>query len=247
MGCAKVGKRLVRVSDSPCARYPAGVLETLSFETAAAPGATVIILHGLGADGSDFVPIAQELDLAQVGGARFVFPHAPVLPVTINGGYRMRAWYDILGTEMQGVQDEAGLRRSMQLVEQLLLQEKARGMPASRIVLAGFSQGCAMALLTGLRHAETLAGIAGLSGYLPLASATAAERSGANAHTPVFLAHGTQDDVVIHKRGADSRDALQQLGYAVEWHEYPMGHAVCMEEIHDLNRWLVQVLARSER
>jgi phospholipase/carboxylesterase len=247
MGCAQVGQRAVRVSDSPCARYAAPVLETLSFETTGAPGATVIILHGLGADGNDFVPVAQELELDAVGGARFVFPHAPVMPVTINGGYRMRAWYDILGTEMQGAQDEAGLRRSMQEVEALLEQEQARGMPSSRIVLAGFSQGCAMALLTGLRHAEPLAGIAGLSGYLPLAQATASERHAANASTPVFLAHGTDDEIVVHRRGADSRDLLERLGYRVEWHDYPMGHSVCMEEIHDLNRWLLQVLAVKDR
>lgn len=218
-------------------------LQTLETETGPRPAATLIVLHGLGADGNDFVPIAQELDLHAVGPVRFVFPHAPVLPVTINGGYRMRAWYDILGTEMQGAQDETGLRRSREAVEELLQREQARGMPANRIVLAGFSQGCAMALLTGLRHAEPLAGIVGLSGYLPLADTTAAERNEANARTPVFLAHGSFDEVVVARRAHDSRDALEQLGHEVEWHEYPMGHTVSMEEIADLNRWLLRVLS----
>jgi len=245
---------LIPLSDSPGerARYPRlrsvrkapAVLETITIETAPDPRATVLILHGLGADGNDFAPIAQELQLDAVGPVRFVLPHAPVMPVTINGGYRMRAWYDILGTETQGVQDEPGLRRSMALVEELIAHEKQRGMPASRIVLAGFSQGCAMALLTGLRHAEPLAGIAGMSGYLPLVEHTVAERTPANAGTPIFLAHGLHDDIVVFERGAGTRDALALLGYPVEWHEYPMPHSVCMEEIRDLNDWLLKVLAR---
>lgn len=218
------------------------VPDAIELQTAPQPRTSIIILHGLGADGNDFVPIAQELDLEAVGPVRFIFPHAPVMPVTINAGYRMRAWYDILGTEQQGLQDEAGLRRSMLLVEALLLREEGRGMPASRIVLAGFSQGCAMALLTGLRHAQRLAGIAGLSGYLPLSQSTAAERSPANMDTPIFLAHGTHDDIVIAGRGEASRDELRALGYGVEWHEYPMGHSVCMEEIADLNAWLLRIL-----
>jgi phospholipase/carboxylesterase len=219
-------------------------LESIEAQTGDEPGATVIVLHGLGADGNDFVPIAQELDLDAVGPVRFVFPHAPVMPVTINGGYRMRAWYDILGTESQGRQDEAALRRSLAAVESLIARETGRGIPASRIVLAGFSQGCAMALMTGVRHAQALAGIVGMSGYLPLAGHTVAERSPANAQTPIFLAHGTEDAVVVLQRGADSRDALRSLGYAVEWHEYPMGHSVCMEEIADLNAFLLKALAR---
>ena len=217
--------------------------EIIEVETGPAPRATIIIMHGLGADGTDFVPIAQELDLAPVGPVRFVFPHAPVMPVTINGGYRMRAWFDILGTEMQGRQDEAGLRQSMASIEELLAEERKRGTPASRIVLAGFSQGCAMALLTGLRHAERLAGIAGLSGYLPLAATTAAERSPANAATPIFLAHGSHDEMIVLPRAQSSRDTLRELGYDVAWHEYPMGHSVCMEEIADLNAWLLRALA----
>lgn len=217
-------------------------METIEFETGPEPRASILILHGLGADGNDFVPIAEELDLEPVGPVRFVFPHAPVMPVTINGGYRMRAWYDILGTERQGIEDEAGLRASMALVEELLTREEAR-MQSTRIVLAGFSQGCAMSLITGLRHAKPLAGIAGLSGYLPLAARTKDERSEANLRTPVFLAHGNADEMVVPERGRASRDQLKALGHAVEWHEYDMPHSVCMEEIRDLESWLQKVLA----
>ncbi len=220
-------------------------LETIETETGPNPGATVIVLHGLGADGNDFVPIAQELDLAAVGPVRFVFPHAPVMPVTINNGYRMRAWYDILGMDLVLREDEAGLRLSQGAVEELLEREKKRGIPAGRIVLAGFSQGAAMSLLTGLRHKERLAGIAGLSGYLPLAQSTATERSDANALTPIFMGHGQHDNVVDIERGKTSREVLRALGYEVEWHEYPMAHSVCMEEVADLNRWLVKVLAKT--
>jgi phospholipase/carboxylesterase len=218
------------------------VLETIETETGPGPGATLIVLHGLGADGNDFVPIAQELQLARVGPVRFVFPHAPVIPVTINNGYRMRAWYDVLGLDLVRREDEAGLRRSQAQVEELLVREEARGVPANRIVLAGFSQGCAMALMTGLRHPQRLAGIAGLSGYLPLASTLAAERSDANALTPIFMGHGQHDNVVDVERGKASRDALQAIGHQVEWHEYPMAHSVCAEEIADLNAWLLKVL-----
>jgi phospholipase/carboxylesterase len=219
------------------------VLETIESETGPNPGATIIVLHGLGADGNDFVPIAQELDLSSAGPVRFVFPHAPVIPVTINNGYRMRAWYDILGMDLVKREDEPGLRRSLGEIEELLEREERRGIPANRIVLAGFSQGCAMALMTGLRHKQRLAGIVGMSGYLPLAQAIAAERSDANALTPIFMGHGSQDNVVVVDRGRASRDALRELGYDVEWHEYPMAHSVCMEEIADINRWLVKVLA----
>ena len=220
------------------------MLDTIDIETQPQPRASVIVLHGLGADGNDFVPVAQELDLAGVGGARFVFPHAPVMPVTINGGYRMRAWFDILGTgDIRTREDEEGLRKSLVLVEELIAREKERGMPANRIVLAGFSQGCAMALLTGLRHKERIAGIIGMSGYLPLAQALEGERSDANRLTPIFLAHGTMDPVIPFMIGEASRDALQALGYDVEWHAYPMPHSVCMEEIQAMNAWLVKVLA----
>ena len=219
------------------------LLETIETETGPQPVAAILVMHGLGADGNDFVPIARELDLAEVGPVRFVFPHAPVIPVTINNGYRMRAWYDILGLGGRSREDEAGLRRSMAEIEDLLQREKERGIPADRIVLAGFSQGCAMALMTGVRHKARLAGIAGMSGYLPLAQSTAAERSDANALTPIFMGHGQHDDVVDIARGEASRDALRALGYQVEWHDYPMPHSVCMEEIEHLGRWLVKVLA----
>jgi phospholipase/carboxylesterase len=219
------------------------LLETIDIETAPQPTAAIVVLHGLGADGNDFVPIARELRLGAVGPVRFVFPHAPVRPVTINNGLRMRAWYDILGAELVRREDEAGLRSSLAQVEALLEREKVRGVPASRIVLAGFSQGCAMALLAGLRHRERLAGIAGLSGYLPLAASTAAERSDANALAPIFMAHGSHDNVVVPARGRDSCELLRKLGYTVEWHEYPMAHSVCQEELADLERWLLRVLA----
>jgi phospholipase/carboxylesterase len=219
-------------------------LKTIEIETAPNPRATVLLMHGLGADGNDFVPIAGELDLSAVGPVRFVFPNAPIMPVTINGGYQMPAWYDILGPDLAKREDEAGLRASLAAIEALLAREKARGIPAERIVIAGFSQGCAMALLTGLRHAERLAGIVALSGYLPLAATTAAERSAANAHTPIFMAHGQQDNVVVPQRAAASHDALRALGYSVDWHEYPMAHSVCMEEIADLSQWLNKVLAK---
>lgn len=219
------------------------MLDIIEAESGPDPTATILILHGLGADGNDFVPIAQELDLGQVGAVRFVFPHAPTMPVTINGGLRMRAWYDILGSEDQGVQDEAGLRRSRDLIEALIAREKQQGIPANRIVLAGFSQGCAMALLTGLRHAEPLAGIVGMSGYLPLAETTKVERTEANAKTPIFLAHGTHDHVIELQRAEKSRQLLQELGYDVEWHEYLMAHSVCPQEIEELNAWLVRVLS----
>ncbi|RYF34795.1 MAG: carboxylesterase [Comamonadaceae bacterium] len=214
----------------------------IEIETAPNPTATVIVMHGLGADGNDFVPIASELDLSSVGPVRFVFPNAPVIPVTINGGYAMPAWYDIAVADLVVREDEAGLRRSQATIDALIETEAARGIPAGRIVVAGFSQGCAMALMTGLRQREKLAGIVGLSGYLPLAATTAAERHAANHETPVFLAHGTRDGVVPIGRGLQTRDALVALGYAVEWHDYPMEHSVCMEEIADLNAFLVRVL-----
>ena len=218
-------------------------LETIERQTGAHPTASVIVLHGLGADGNDFVPICDELDLAAVGPVRFVFPHAPVRPVTINGGMRMRAWYDITGADLLRREDEAGLRESRLEVAALLAREQARGVAPARTVLMGFSQGSAMALLTGLRHAERLAGLVALSGYLPLAASTAAERSTANADTPVFMAHGRFDGVVPIARATASRDALLALGYPVEWHDYPMPHSVCAQEIADLNRWLLRVLA----
>jgi phospholipase/carboxylesterase len=218
-------------------------LEAIEHQTGPTPRATMIVLHGLGADGNDFVPVAHELDLAAVGPVRFVFPHAPTRPVTINGGYVMRAWYDIFGLDSHVQrEDEAGLRESQALVEALIAREKARGIAAGRIVLAGFSQGCAMTLMTGLRHDERLAGLVGLSGYLPLAGKAEAERHGANRDTPIFLAHGSSDPVIPIARARQSRDALVALGHPVEWHEYPMPHSVCAAEIADLERWLLRVL-----
>jgi len=218
-------------------------LEAIEIETGPSPTRTVIVLHGLGDSGHGFAPVAEELDLSALGPVRFVLPHAPEQPVTINGGYVMRAWYDILGTDLARVEDEPGLRKSATQIEALIARENARGVASSRIVLMGFSQGCAMTLLTGLRHRERLAGLAGLSGYLPLAATTAAERSEANRDVPLFLAHGTQDPVVPYPSGVASRDALAALGYAIEWHAYPMPHSVCAQEIADLNRWLLRVLA----
>ncbi len=218
-------------------------LQTLELNPGAPPQATVIILHGLGADGTDFLPMADELKLDSLGPVRYVFPRAPVRPVTLNNGYPMRAWYDILGTDLARREDESGLRESMAAVLRLIDTEVARGMPARRIVLAGFSQGCAITLGAGLRCGRTLAGLAGLSGYLPLADTTAAERHVANHTTPVFLAHGRNDGVVPLVRGAAARDLLQGLGQPLEWHDYPMEHSVCIEEVHALQRWLMRVLA----
>jgi len=218
-------------------------LKAIEIETAPNPTASIVILHGLGADGNDFVPIARELDLRSAGPVRFVFPDAPTRPVTINGGYVMRAWYDIFGFDSQQLrEDEAGLRESQALVEGLIAKEKSRGVPARRIVLAGFSQGCAMTLMTGLRHDERLAGLVGLSGYMPLAAKAEAERHIANKDVPIFLAHGTQDPVIPIARARASRDALVAMGHAVDWHEYAMPHSVCAEEIGDLQGWLLRSL-----
>jgi phospholipase/carboxylesterase len=218
-------------------------LQVLEAQTGEKPVATVLILHGLGADGRDFVPVAEQFDLSSVGHIRYVFPSAPVMPVTINGGYQMPAWYDILGADLTQRQDEAGLRTSQMAIDALIEREKTRGIPAERSVVAGFSQGCAMALMTGLRHRERLAGIIAMSGYLPLADQTAAERSAANQDVPIFMAHGSRDPVVVMPRATASRDYLLSLGYPVEWHEYAMEHSVCQEEIVDMQAWLQKVLA----
>jgi len=218
-------------------------LETLQYQTGPAPTSCVIILHGLGASATDFVPVARELDLRALGDVRYVFPFAPMLPVTINGGMRMPAWYDILGIDLVRREDEKSLRESAANLQALIAAEVARGIPSTRIVLGGFSQGCAMTLLAGLRAPQRLAGLLGLSGYLPLAGTTAAERSEANRDTPVFLAHGRSDPVVPFERGTATRDALVGLGHPVEWHEYPMQHSVSQEEIGDIRAWLLKVLA----
>jgi len=211
-------------------------MDAIQIETGPDPDAAVIWLHGLGADGHDFEPIVPELELARP--VRFVFPHAPIRPVTINQGMRMRAWYDILQLG-GGPEDEAGLRASQKLTEELIREQ---GLPANRIVLAGFSQGGAIVLLAGLRYPERLAGVMALSTYLPLAGTLAAERSETNRTTPIFMAHGRHDDLIPMQRAQASRDYLQKLGYAVEWHDYPMPHSVCAPEIADISSFLARVL-----
>ena len=207
------------------------------------PDATVIWLHGLGADGNDFAAIVPELDLAGCRSIRFLFPHAPSIPVTVNGGYVMPAWYDIMGTDLVRREDEAGLRASQAQVEALIAREKARGIAANRIILAGFSQGCAMALQTGLRHPETLGGLMCLSGYVPLSATVPTERSAASLATPIFMVHGRQDGVIPVARAEQSRDLLKSMGYRIEWHEYMMQHSLCQEEIDDIGAWLKKVIA----
>ena len=218
------------------------LLPRVELESAPQPTAAVIWLHGLGADGHDFAGLVPELDLSNCPPIRFVFPHAPSMPVTVNGGYVMPAWYDILGPDLVSQQDASGIQSSERAIVALIAQEVARGIPAERIVLAGFSQGCAMALHTGLRLPQRLAGIMALSGYLPLADRFTAERHPANAQTPVFMAHGTQDPVVVITRGEASRDALAALGQPVEWHSYPMPHSLHPREISDISAFLTRVL-----
>jgi phospholipase/carboxylesterase len=218
------------------------LLPRVELESAPHPSATVIWLHGLGADGHDFAGLVPELDLSACPPIRFVFPHAPSMPVTVNGGYVMPAWYDILGPNLVSQQDAAGIQASARAIVALIEHEVARGIPAERIVLAGFSQGCAMALHTGLRLPRRLAGIMALSGYLPLADRLTAERHPANAQTPIFMAHGTQDPVVVIARGEASRDALTALGQSVQWHSYPMPHSLHPHEIADISAFLTQVL-----
>ncbi len=217
-------------------------LKTLEIFTSDNPTASVIWMHGLGANGSDFVPILKELDLSGCPGIRFVFPSAPTMPVTINNGYVMPAWYDILTTELIHREDEFGLRKSQLEIEALIEQQIGLGIAADKIVIAGFSQGGAMTLQTGLRYPQKLAGLMCLSGYLPLSKKIVAERHAANQNTPIFLAHGSIDSVVIIDRAATSRDLLQELGYLVEWHEYMMLHSVCAEEVTDIGNWLRRVL-----
>jgi phospholipase/carboxylesterase len=218
------------------------MLQAIEVQTGENPQASVIVLHGLGADGRDFLPVAQALDLRTIGHVRYVLPHAPIRPVTLNNGYPMRAWYDIVALGGHAPEDEAGLRESQRAVEELVERERNRGVSPGSIVLMGFSQGCAVALMAGLRHPKRLAGVVGLSGYLPLASTYPAELSAANGDLPVFLAHGRDDPTISLSRGLQTRDALAALGVPVEWHEYPMGHEVCSEELVDLQRWLLRVL-----
>jgi len=217
-------------------------LDAIEIEITAVPTASVIWMHGLGADGHDFVDVVPELRLPARPGVRFVFPHAPMRPVTINGGSVMRAWYDIRDDQGQRREDPAGVRASQKAIEVLIQREKERGVPAAAIVLAGFSQGGAIALHTGLRHGERLAGVLALSCSLPLADALAAESAPANRDVPIFMAHGTHDPMIPMARALRAREVLTGLGYHVEWHEYPMPHAVCAQEIADISAWLGTVL-----
>ena len=212
------------------------MLDSIEVETDAVPELAVIWLHGLGADGRDFEPIVAELDFRSP--VRFVFPHAPVRPVTINGGMAMRAWYDILGFDRRAREDDAGIRASAAAVTKLIDRELERGIPADRVVLAGFSQGGAIALHTALREPRALGGVMALSTYLPLAGSLAAERSVANAGLPIFMAHGTADNVLPLAMGETARSTLEGLGYAVDWHAYGMAHSVCLEEISAIGAWL---------
>ena len=220
------------------------LLETVEFETGATPAAAVIWMHGLGADGHDFAPIVPELGLPRSRSVRFVFPHAPMRPVTINQGWVMRAWYDVREDRGERREDEAGVRASQRAITTLIERERSRGVPDRRVVLAGFSQGGAMALHTGLRHPERLAGIMALSCFLPLSTTLDAEVSPANRDVPVFMAHGTEDPMIPLPRGRRGYDTLAALGYSLEWHDYRMAHAVSPEEIRDISDWLARVLSR---
>lgn len=216
----------------------------VEIETGADPRWSVIWLHGLGADGHDFEPIVPELVEDDWPPLRFVFPHAPVRAVTINGGVRMRAWYDILGLEIAQRQDETGVRESIGFVQELIARENRRGVPSERIVIAGFSQGGAIALATALRHSQKLGGVVALSTYLPIAESTGKERSEANRRLPVFMAHGSLDPVVGHALGLMSKGYLENLGYTVDWHSYAMPHSVSAEEIGALSDWLGRLFQR---
>ena len=217
--------------------------DPIEIDTGPQPTASIIWLHGLGADGHDFEPIVPELGLSGSPAVRFVFPHAPYRPVTVNGGATMRAWYDIAIDERGFRQDEAHIRDSEQTLRRLIEQERERGIDSRRIVLAGFSQGAAIALHTGLRYPQALAGIMALSMPVPLPERIASELNAANARVPVFLAHGTQDQVVPYPMGEYGHHLLEQIGLPVEWHSYPMGHTVTQEEVADIRAWLGRVIA----
>jgi len=222
------------------------LLPHIELTTGPDPAGTVIWLHGLGADGWDFVPIVRELPLPEELELRFIFPHAPVRPVTINNGMEMRAWYDIAMNDIARLPDERGIRESQAAVEQLIARERSRGMPAERIVLTGFSQGGAIALQAGLRHASRLGGIVALSTYLALEESLEAEAASANKVTPIFMGHGTEDAIVPLRLADMSRAALERRGYRVEWHTWPMPHAVCGEEIEAMAQFLDRVLGSGE-
>lgn len=221
-------------------------LETIVVEPAAPANAAVIWMHGLGADGHDFEPVVPEFDFPPPLRVRFIFPHAPYRPITINAGQVMRGWYDIIELGSLRREDAPGINASAQAIEALIARQAGLGIPAQRIVLAGFSQGAALALHTGLRHAQPLAGIVALSGYLPLAASLAAEAHAANARTPVFLAHGTMDNVVPLRLGEITRGLLEKNNYIVTWHTYPMPHSVCAQEIADIAGFLRAQLRAQE-
>jgi phospholipase/carboxylesterase len=223
------------------------LLPHIELVTGADPQGTVVWLHGLGADGWDFVPIVRELPLPESLALRFIFPHAPVRPVTINNGNEMRAWYDIRQSDIARVPDEAGIRDSQAAIERLIARERTRGVADEKIVLAGFSQGGAIALQTGLRHRERLAGIVALSTYLPLEESLEAEASGANRSTPVFMGHGTQDPVIPLALAQASQRALQARSYDVQWHTWPMPHSVCAEEVEALGEFLARAYGAGDR
>jgi phospholipase/carboxylesterase len=218
------------------------LLPRIELDSAPNPTAAVIWMHGLGASSDDFAGLVPELNLEGCQPIRFVFPQAPSIPITINGGYVMPGWYDLYGMDLVSRQDDRGIQKSEWAIHALIKNEVARGIPYERIVLAGFSQGCAMALHTALRLPQKIAGVMALSGYLPLADRFPSERHAANAHTPIFMAHGTQDPVVVIQRGEESRDALAKLGHPVQWHTYPMPHSVHPREVADIAAFLKQVL-----
>lgn len=217
-------------------------LEFVEVNPSTKPTASIIWLHGLGADGHDFVNIVPELNLPKDLALRFVFPHAPVRPVTINAGYEMRAWYDIKGLDTASRQDEMGIRESTQAIHELIENEKQLGIPAERIILGGFSQGGAIALYCGLRYPQRLAGIMALSTYLPLSATLPQEINEANRDTSIFMVHGNDDPVLPLQWALGSRDILLELGYPVEFKTYPMPHSVCAEEIKDIANWIKKVL-----
>ena len=217
------------------------ILPLVEIATGAEPAGTVIWLHGLGADGWDFVPLVRELPLPGTLALRFVFPHAPERPVTINNGFVMRAWYDIAMNDIARLPDERGIRESQAAIERLIARERGRGVESARIVLAGFSQGGAIALQAGLRHADRLGGIVALSTYLALEESLDAEASTANRATPIFMAHGTQDPIVPIALAEASAAALKRRGYEVEWEAWPMPHSVCAEEIQSLADFLARI------
>jgi phospholipase/carboxylesterase len=217
------------------------LLPAIEIETKPKASHVVIWLHGLGADGNDFVPVVKEMKLPPLG-IRFVFPHAPMRPVTINGGFVMRAWYDIAYQELAFKEDERGMRESQKLIENLIARENARGIPSGRMVLAGFSQGGVITLQAGLRQPKRLAGLMALSAHLPMSPMVEVERNAASNTVPIFMGHGITDNIVPLALGTMSRDTLIKLGYDVEWHQYPMPHSVCAEELADISAWLKRVL-----